>query len=84
MRNWKSTVMMLTISVLPAERSLIPIVVCSFISDRPSACCQPSEQNTTAFALFLFSIVLFFFVLRRGYLIQTLAKEVDSLRTAVK
>ncbi|MEZ8084739.1 tetratricopeptide repeat protein [Vibrio sp. 1S139] len=34
-----------------------------------------------SFALFLFSIVLFFFVLRRGYLIQTLAKEVDSLRT---
>lgn len=34
-----------------------------------------------SFALFLFSIILFFFVLRRGYLIQTLAKEVDSLRT---
>lgn len=48
MRNWKSTVMMLTISVLPAERSLIPIVVCSFISDRPSECCQPSEQDITA------------------------------------
>jgi tetratricopeptide (TPR) repeat protein len=34
-----------------------------------------------AFALFLFSIILFFFVLRRGYLIQTLTKKVDSLRT---
>ncbi|MGF1743733.1 tetratricopeptide repeat protein [Vibrio minamisatsumaniensis] len=34
-----------------------------------------------SFALFLFSIILFFFVLRRGYLIQTLAKEVDSLQT---
>ena len=34
-----------------------------------------------SFALFLFSIVLFFFVLRRGYIIQTLVTEMDSLRT---
>ncbi|MDN3614954.1 MAG: tetratricopeptide repeat protein [Vibrio gallaecicus] len=33
-----------------------------------------------SFALFLFSIILFFFVLRRGYIIQNQAREIDSLR----
>lgn len=34
-----------------------------------------------SFALFLFSIILFFFVLRRGYIIQSQARENDRLST---